>query len=96
MKEWKVGKLIEILKLCEPENIFNADETGLFWQLLPEKSLGFIGTKQHGDKKQDWEYCISCGKHDLKGKIAADSGGQKPKASSFQKCASYSRYLQGK
>ena len=51
MKEWKVGKLIEILKLCEPENIFNADETGLFWELLPEKSLGFIGTKQHGDKK---------------------------------------------
>ena len=51
MKEWKVGKLKEILKLFEPENIFNADEIGLFWPLLPEKSLGFIGTKQHGGKK---------------------------------------------
>ena len=51
VKEWKEGKLKEILKLYEPENIFNADETGLFWQLLPEKSLGFIGTKQHGGKK---------------------------------------------
>ena len=51
MNEWKVEKLKEILKLCEPENSFNADETGLFWQLLPEKSLGFIDAKQHGDKK---------------------------------------------
>ena len=51
MKEWKVGKLKEILKVYEPESIFNADETCLFWQLLPEKSLGFIGTKQHGGKK---------------------------------------------
>ena len=38
MKEWKVGKLKEILKLYEPENIFSADETGLFWPLLPEKA----------------------------------------------------------
>ena len=54
MKEWKVGKLKEILKLHEPENIFNAGEIGLFWPLLPEKSLGFIRTKQHGgQKKQD-------------------------------------------
>ena len=51
MKEWKVGKLKEILQLVEPEKIFNADEIGLFWPLLPEKSLGFIGTKQHGGKK---------------------------------------------
>ena len=38
LKEWKKGKLKEILKLYEPENIFNADKTGLFWQLLPEKA----------------------------------------------------------
>ena len=52
MKEWKVGKLKEILKLHEPENIFNADEIGLFRPLLPEKSLGFIRTKQHGGQKK--------------------------------------------
>ena len=38
LKEWKKGNLKEILKLYEPEKIFNADKTGLFWQLLPEKA----------------------------------------------------------
>ena len=51
MKEWKVGKLKEILKLFEPENIFNADEIDPFCPQLTEKSLGFIGTMQHGGKK---------------------------------------------
>ena len=77
MKEWKVGKLKEILKLCEPENIFNADETGLFWPHSHGHSLlglPFIScftfyivlNKQSSMviKKQDCEYCISCGKHE--------------------------------
>ena len=36
-KVWTEGKQKEIIKLYEPDNIVNADETGLFWQLLPHK-----------------------------------------------------------
>ena len=35
----------------KPNDIYNADETGLFWQMLPENSLGFIGKKAHGSKQ---------------------------------------------
>ena len=38
VNEWKEGKLKE-LAYYEPQNIFNADETGLFWLLLPSNSL---------------------------------------------------------
>ncbi len=32
-------------------DIYNADEIGLFWQMLPEKALGFIGIKVHRAKQ---------------------------------------------
>ena len=32
----------------EPENIFNADETGLFYRLLPTRTLCVKGSKCHG------------------------------------------------
>ena len=33
------------------ENIYNADETGLFWHLTPQKSLVFKNKKCFGGKK---------------------------------------------
>jgi hypothetical protein len=49
LESWKseLGKLIEGY---EPRNIFNADETGLFYSLLPNKTLAFKGEKCHGGK----------------------------------------------
>ncbi|XP_071497446.1 tigger transposable element-derived protein 4-like [Diadema antillarum] len=49
---WKDGRLTDILRRYDPKDIYNADETGLFWQMLPEKSLGFQGTTYHGGKQQ--------------------------------------------
>ena len=38
--------------LCEfnPKEIFNADETGFFFRLLPDKNLDFKGSDCHGGK----------------------------------------------
>ena len=44
-------KLKQILGKYEPRDIYNADKTGLFWQMLPENSLGFVGKKAHGSKQ---------------------------------------------
>ena len=48
---WRTGELKRILQKYAPSNIYNCDETGLFCQMLPEKSLGFIGEKQSGRKQ---------------------------------------------
>ena len=51
VREWKEGKLQEILSTYRAEDIYNADETGLFWLLLPDTSLGFTGQSYHGAKQ---------------------------------------------
>lgn len=48
---WKEGKLEAILQKYPPSDIYNADETGLFWMMLPENSLGFAGQAHHGKKQ---------------------------------------------
>ncbi|XP_071497487.1 tigger transposable element-derived protein 4-like [Diadema antillarum] len=52
VQSWKEGKLSDILHRYEAKDIYNCDETGLFWKMLPEKSLGFVGTSYHGSKQQ--------------------------------------------
>ena len=49
--EWKQGKLKDICKRYNPKDIFNADETGLFYLMLPENTLGFKGQSHHGKKE---------------------------------------------
>jgi hypothetical protein len=53
IEHWKSEMLPKILREFVPSNIYNLDETGLFWQTLPENSLGFIrtGAKHHGVKQ---------------------------------------------
>ena len=55
--EWKTGKLKEILRRYDPRNIYNADESGLFWLMLPENSLGFLGQSHHGKKES--KVCVT-------------------------------------
>ena len=43
MVSWSETKLPTILKNYELENIFNADEFGLFYQQLPSRSLSIKG-----------------------------------------------------
>ena len=51
VEDWRNTALKNILEKYEPNDICNADETGLFWQMLPENSLGFISKKAHGSKQ---------------------------------------------
>ncbi|XP_072142055.1 tigger transposable element-derived protein 4-like [Dermacentor andersoni] len=48
---WKDGKLREYLAKYRPEDIFNADETALFYRLLPEKTLTFKDDDCAGGKR---------------------------------------------
>jgi hypothetical protein len=43
-------KLLELISSFEPKNIYNADETGLFFRILPTKSLAVKGGKCTGGK----------------------------------------------
>uniref|UniRef100_H3AAT4 HTH CENPB-type domain-containing protein n=1 Tax=Latimeria chalumnae TaxID=7897 RepID=H3AAT4_LATCH len=46
-----INELVAILAQYEPWDIYNADETGLFWQLLPNRTLAFKGEKCSSGKK---------------------------------------------
>ncbi|XP_060759521.1 tigger transposable element-derived protein 4-like [Neoarius graeffei] len=50
--DWQTGKLADFLKHYKAEDIYNADETGLFYMMLPENALGFIGETVHGGKQK--------------------------------------------
>jgi hypothetical protein len=45
----------ELTQGYEPNNIFNSDETGLFYNLLPSKTFSMEGEPCHGDKKRSKE-----------------------------------------
>lgn len=47
---WKKNRLKKILSDYKPEDIYNADETGLFYKLLPNYTLAFQGEKCTGGK----------------------------------------------
>ncbi|XP_060579865.1 tigger transposable element-derived protein 4-like [Ruditapes philippinarum] len=47
--EWK-SKLQTYLTEYEPQNIYNADETGLFFRMVPDKTLEFKDVQCHGGK----------------------------------------------
>jgi hypothetical protein len=48
---WKGHKLPDILKRFQPKDIYNADETGLFFQSLPNRSLVQKGESCSGGKE---------------------------------------------
>ncbi|GBN05843.1 Tigger transposable element-derived protein 6 [Araneus ventricosus] len=54
-ENWITEILSKILKDYKPENIFNADETALFFQCLPQKKLTFKkeNTLEENKAKQD-------------------------------------------
>ena len=41
--EWRREILKNLLVQYLPKDIFNVDETGLFWRLLPDKTMTFKG-----------------------------------------------------
>ena len=51
VKEWHSSVLPRILKEYQPKDIFNADETGFFYKLLPNKTYTYKGDQCSGGKK---------------------------------------------
>ena len=43
VRQWQRQVLREELAKFKPDDIYNVDETWLFWQLLPNKTLAFKG-----------------------------------------------------
>lgn len=49
---WRQGQLKRLVEKYQPNDIFNADETGLYYKLFPDKSLVFKGEGNgHGGKR---------------------------------------------
>lgn len=48
---WRKDRLPEIMATYEPSDIYNADETGLFFQMVPKKTLALKGDRCHGGKQ---------------------------------------------
>lgn len=58
--EWR-NKLETQSEGYDPENIFNIDETGLFYKCLPDKTLSFKGDKCHGGKNSKLRLTVLLG-----------------------------------
>lgn len=50
-EDWKLTKLPELLQTYSADNIYNADETGLFYRAMPDGSLVYKYEKLVGSKK---------------------------------------------
>ena len=50
MTDW-TGRLSNILRAYSPSDIYNADETGLFFKLMPDKTLEFKSVQCQGGKR---------------------------------------------
>ena len=51
VKAWKTDEMKRILETHSLRDVYNCDETGLFRQIFPERSLGLIREKQSGQKQ---------------------------------------------
>ncbi|XP_025243377.1 tigger transposable element-derived protein 6 [Theropithecus gelada] len=51
VNEWHAGEIIKLIADYSPDDIFNADETGVFFQLLPQHTLAAKGDHCRGGKK---------------------------------------------
>ena len=49
--DWKERTLQLVLNRYDPNNVFNANETGLYWRLLPDKTHAFRGEVCTGTKR---------------------------------------------
>lgn len=56
VKELREGVINSVLTRYQECNMFICDETGLFWQMLPKRSLVFIGGQDKGGESNiKWE-----------------------------------------
>jgi hypothetical protein len=48
--EWRKEQLLKIINAYKPQNIYNVDDTGLFFKLPPNKTLSLEGGPFNGGK----------------------------------------------
>ena len=48
---WVSDSLPKLMEGYDARDVFNADEMGLFWRMLPDKTMAVKGDKCHGGKK---------------------------------------------
>ena len=48
---WKSNVLPKLIEKWDPKDIYNCDETGLFFKMLPNRTMHTKGEKCHGSKK---------------------------------------------
>jgi hypothetical protein len=61
LHEWKDIKLRQILGTLAPRDIYNKDETGLFWKALPDRALAFKNERVSGGKlSKERVTCLYC------------------------------------
>jgi hypothetical protein len=51
VRSWIDKRLLGLVASYEPRNVFNADETDVFFRLLPDKTFCFKGNSCHGGKQ---------------------------------------------
>ena len=51
-REWKENTLFPLLQRYDPSDVFNADETELYWRLMPDKTHAVSGETCTGGKKR--------------------------------------------
>lgn len=61
VEEWKNGLLKDVLQRYNPCDVFNLDETGLFFQLVPDKTLTFQSEDCSGGKKSKQRVTVLLG-----------------------------------
>lgn len=59
-EEWRSLKLNDLLKKYNPEDVYNADETGLFYRATPDGSLCYKRHKLIGCKKAMDRFTVLC------------------------------------
>lgn len=61
VEEWKNGLLKDVLQRYNPCDVFNLDETGLFFRLVPDKTLTFQSEGCSGGKKSKQRVTVLLG-----------------------------------
>lgn len=59
--DWKRDRLPEILQGYSLEDVYNFDETGLFYRCTPDKTLEFVGKECHDGKKSKERLTVGLG-----------------------------------
>ncbi|CAF4098004.1 unnamed protein product [Rotaria magnacalcarata] len=57
VEDWKT-RLISMIEHYDPENIYNCDETGLFYKLMPDRSMTIDRIDSKGGKKSKERYTV--------------------------------------